>query len=400
MSITETTIQTEQEYVLQTYRRPPFVIERGEGVTLYDAKGRAYLDLASGIAVNALGYGDPETLAALTAQAGKLIHVSNLYHTIPQAELARILCQASFADRVFFCNSGSEAVDGALKFARKWTKTHFGPGKTGIVAFEHSFHGRTFGALSATSKEKYRAPFEPLVPGVTFAPFNHAGAAAQAIGPQTCAVIVEPVQGEGGIFAAEPTFLQTLRRLCDAHNVLLIFDEVQCGLGRTGNLWAHEPAGVSPDLMTLAKPLGGGLPIGAVLLTQQVAETIEPGDHGSTFAANSLITAVAQVVFRRLSDPAFLAAVQDKGQYLDKGLRSLQARHATIVEIRGLGLMWGLDLTVKAQEVIKLGYEEGLVLVGAGENILRLLPPLIVEKAHLDQALNGLDRILTRLEEK
>lgn len=399
MSATETIIQLEQQYVLQTYKRPPFVIERGEGVTLYDTDGRAYLDFVAGIAVNALGYGDPETLAALAAQAGKLIHVSNLYHTVPQAELAQMLCQASFADRVFFCNSGSEAVDGALKFARKWARTNFDADKTGIVAFEGSFHGRTFGALSATSKKKYRTPFEPLVPGVTFAPFNDADAAAQAIGDQTCAVIVEPLQGEGGIFPAEPAFLQALRRLCDAHDALLIFDEVQCGLGRTGTLWAHEPSGVSPDLMTLAKPLGGGLPSGAILLTQQVADTIGPGDHGSTFAANSLVTAVAQVVFGRLSNPAFLAAVREKGGHLGEGLRSLQAKHPTVVEVRGRGLMWGLDLTVKAEEVVNRGYEEGLILVSAGENTLRLVPPLIVEKSHIVEALSKLDRILDQLEE-
>jgi acetylornithine/N-succinyldiaminopimelate aminotransferase len=311
-----------------------------------------------------------------------------------------MLCQASFADRVFFCNSGSEAVDGALKFARKWARTNFGPSKTAVVAFEHSFHGRTFGALSVTNKEKYRAPFEPLVAGVTFVPFNDANAAGQAISDQTCAVIVEPVQGEGGIFAAESAFLQALRRLCDAHNALLIFDEVQCGLGRTGTLWAHKPSGVSPDLMTLAKPLGGGLPIGAILLTQQAADVIGPGDHGSTFAANSLVTAVAQVIFRRLSDPAFLSSVREKGEYLGQGLRSLQAKHATVIEIRGRGLMWGLDLSVKAEEVVNRGYEEGLILVSAGENILRLVPPLIVEKSHIVEALSKLDRILDQLEEE
>jgi acetylornithine/N-succinyldiaminopimelate aminotransferase len=398
MSKTETAIQLEQQYVLQTYRRPPFVIERGEGVMLYDTEGRTYLDLVAGIAVNALGYGDSEALAVLTAQADKLIHVSNLYHTAPQAQLAQMLCQASFAQRVFFCNSGSEAADGALKFARKWARTNFDSNKIGVVAFEHSFHGRTFGALSATSKEKYRAPFEPLVPGVTFAPFNDVDAASLVINDQTCAVIVEPVQGEGGIHPADPAFLQALRELCDAHNALLIFDEVQCGLGRTGTLWAHEPAEVSPDMMTLAKPLGGGLPIGAVLLTQNVADVIKPGDHGSTFAAGSLVTAVAQVVFRRLCEPAFLAAVQEKGKYLGQGLRSLQAKHDTLVEIRGRGLMWGLDLNVEAVEVIGRGYKEGIIMASAGPNTLRLVPPLVIEKEQLDQALEKLDLIFSQLE--
>ncbi|HIP97038.1 MAG TPA: aspartate aminotransferase family protein, partial [Anaerolineae bacterium] len=383
----------------QTYKRPPFVIERGEGVYLYDTEGRRYLDFVGGIAVNALGYGPPEVLAAIRDQAAKLIHVSNLYHTIPHAELAKLLVENSFADRVFFCNSGTEAIEGALKFARKWAKTNFGEDKIGIVAFSGSFHGRTFGALATTSREKYRKPFEPLLPGVTFARFNDVDSARAVVNEKTCAVIVEPLQGEGGVHPAREDFLVALRELCDAHNALLIFDEVQCGLGRTGTLWAHQPYGVQPDLMALAKPLGGGLPIGATLLTQRVADVITVGDHGSTFAANALICAVAQAVFRRLSDEDFLAGVREKGEYLAAKLEALKEKHPCLVEVRGRGLIWGLELTVKAEGLIARGYEEGLIVCSAGEKVSRLLPPLVVEKEHLDLAVEKLDGLLAQVQE-
>jgi acetylornithine/N-succinyldiaminopimelate aminotransferase len=395
----EETIAMEQQYVLQTYRRPPFVIERGEGVYLYDTEGRCYLDFVGGIAVNALGYGPPEVLAAIKSQSAKLIHVSNLYHTIPHAELAQLVVENSFADRVFFCNSGSEAIEGALKFARKWAKSNFSEDKIGIVAFAGSFHGRTFGALATTGREKYRKPFEPLLPGVTFAEFNDVDSVKAAVGEKTCAVIVEPLQGEGGVHPAREDFLVALRELCDANNALLIFDEVQCGLGRTGTLWAHQPYGVQPDLMALAKPLGGGLPIGATLLTQRVADVITVGDHGSTFAANALICAVAQAVFRRLSDEGFLASVREKGEYLAARLEALKEKHPCLIEVRGRGLIWGLELTVKAEGLIAQGYEEGLIVCSAGEKVLRLLPPLVVGKEHIDLAVEKLDSLLAQVQE-
>lgn len=392
---TQQIIALEQQYVLQTYKRPPFVLERGEGVYLYDAEGRRYLDFVSGIAVNALGYADPEVLAALSAQACQLTHCSNLYHSAPQALLARDLVERSFADRVFFCNSGAEACEGALKFARKWQRVnHPGQARHGIVAFSGSFHGRTMGALSATYREKYRLPFEPLIPGVTFAPFNDVDAARAAIGPHTGAVIVEPLQGEGGVNPATPEFLRALREACDAQGALLIFDEVQCGLGRTGTLWAHEACGVIPDLMTLAKPLGGGLPIGAVLLTQRVAESIVPGDHGSTFAANPVICAVAQVVLRRISDPGFLAGVQARGRYLGAQLAALKARHPVLQEARGLGMIWGLELKVGAAPLIARGYERGLIMTNAGDRVLRLLPPLVTSEAQIDEAVAIIGEVL------
>jgi len=390
-------INLEQQYLVQTYKRAPFVLERGEGVYLYDTEGRRYLDFVAGIAVNALGYGDPQIIAAIEDQAHKLIHVSNLYHTAPHVELAQRLVSHSFADRVFFCNSGSEAVEGALKFARKWARTHFDDQKTEFVAFSGSFHGRTMGALAATAREHYQAPFRPLMPGVRFATFNDLVSAEEAITDQTCGVIVEPVQGEGGVHLAEEDFLQGLRQLCDQHNALLIFDEVQCGLGRTGYLWAHEYYGVTPDIMTVAKPLANGLPIGAILATERVAQVLKPGDHGSTFAANALVCRVAQVVFDRISQPAFLAAVREKGDYLMERLRGLESPH--IQEVRGRGLMVGVELTVPAESIIKAGYDAGIITVNAGEKVLRLLPPLIIEREHIDELVSKLEGILSDVQD-
>jgi len=391
----EEVVQLDQTYVLRTYKRAPFVLERGEGVYLYDMEGRRYLDFVGGIAVNALGHGDPEILSTLSDQAGKLIHASNLYYTVPQALLARDLVECSFADRVFFCNSGTEATEAALKFARKWQRVrHPDRVRAGVLAFTGSFHGRTMGALAATHREKYRLPFEPLMPGVTFAPFNDPVAAREAIGPDTGAVIVEPLQGEGGVHVATPEFLRALRQACDEQDVLLIFDEVQCGLGRTGTLWAHQAYGVTPDLMTVAKPLGGGLPIGATLLTQRVADAIEPGDHGSTFAANPVICAVARVVLRRVSDPAFLVQVQKKGAYLQKELTAIQARHPVVRQVRGRGMIWGLELAVEATPLVNRGYERGLIMTVAGDRVLRLLPPLIISESQIDEALAIIDDLL------
>lgn len=392
---TQDIIDLEGRYVLQTYGRPNFVLERGEGVYLYDTEGRAYLDFVSGIAVNALGYGDPEILGTIQEQSRKLIHVSNLYHTIPHAQLAEAMVNHSFADRIFFCNSGTEAVEGALKFARKYSSTHFGTGKYEIIAFSGSFHGRTLGALATTSREKYRKPFEPLLPGAKFGTFNDLNSARELIGERTCAVIVEPLQGEGGIYPATKEFLQGLRELCDAFHVLLIFDEVQCGMGRTGYLWAHEYYNVTPDIMALAKPLGGGLPMGATLVTRAVADTIVKGDHGSTFAANCLVAAVAQVVFRRVSDPAFLENVRKQGKFLGDSLRNIQNRHPELIkEVRGRGLIWGLETSAKAIDIVNEGYKQNILIAIAGDNVVRLVPPLTVEAKHINELTGKLEAAL------
>ena len=381
----QTIIADEARYMMQTYRRADVVLARGEGVHLYDSDGRRYLDFMAGIAVAALGHADPAVTAAVAEQAATLTHVSNLFYTAPQVGLARRLVTHSFADRVFLTNSGAEAIEGALKFARKWARER-GVGKHEIVAFGGSFHGRTMGALSITYKAAYRDPFAPLLPGVCFAPFNDLDAARAMISDDTCAVVVEPVQGEGGIHAATPEFLRGLRALCDRHGALLIFDEIQCGLGRTGRLWAHEAHGtpVVPDIMTLAKPLANGLPIGAILLTEEVAAAVGYGEHGSTFAGGPVVCRAAEVVFDRVSDPAFLAAVAENGQRLRQALLALNSPR--VVEVRGVGLLVGVELDVPAAPIIAAAREKGLLIINAGENVLRIAPPLIVSGEHVDAA--------------
>jgi len=387
-------IANEQHYMLQTYQRPDFVLDRGEGVYLFDTAGRRYLDCVAGIAVNALGYGDQDVARAITDHAAGLIHTSNLYHTRPAGELARLLVESSFADRVFLSNSGAEANEGALKFARKYAREHRGEGKTMIVAFSGSFHGRTMGAVAVTHREKYRAPFMPVMPDVRFAPFNDLAAAEAAITDDVCAVIVEPIQGEGGLSVATPEFLRGLRARCDAVGALLIFDEIQCGMGRTGTLWAYEPYGVRPDIMTVAKPLGGGLPIGAILLTQAVADTLHAGEHGTTFGGGPLVTSVAQVVLRKIADPAFLAHVREVGDYFDEALHDLAAANSRVIELRGRGLMRGIQIEGSAAAVREAGHDTGLLIATAGDDVLRLLPPLIFERAHVDEAIEKLGRAL------
>lgn len=377
-------IALEQQYILQTYRRPQFVLERGQGVWLYDTEGRQYLDAGSGIAVNALGYHHQTIIEAIRQGAEGLLHVSNLYHTAPHALLARDLCRVSFADRVFFCNSGTEANEGALKFARKYARMKGHADKTGLVAFSGSFHGRTMGALAVTATEKYRAPFEPLIGDVTFAEFNNLDSARRAITERTCAVIVEPVQGEGGVTPADPEFLTGLRALCNEVDALLIADEVQCGLGRSGTLWAYEGYGVTPDIMTLAKPLAGGLPIGAILLTQTVADAVEVGDHGSTFAGGPLVCSVARAVLTHISASPFLAEVRAKSDYLAARLNDVVARSPLLGGVRGKGLMWGLLSDAPAGDIVAEARNHGLIILVAGEKVVRLLPPLIISRDEID----------------
>lgn len=387
------TVQKEKQYIAQTYARPDFVLSHGEGMTLWDTEGNAYLDFVAGIAVMSLGHNNPEITQIIQNQAGQLVQVSNLYYTQPQADLAESLCENSFADRVFLCNSGAEANEACIKFARKVAYCNGNFDKTEIIAFSHGFHGRTMGALALTPKSKYQDPFRPLMPDVTILPFNDITAAQEAIGPNTCAVFVEPVQGEGGINPANPEFLQALRAACDQHAALLVFDEVQCGLGRTGTLWAHEPIGVTPDLMALAKPLASGLPIGAALMTEKVHAALEPGDHGSTFAGGSLISSVAESVFKQINTPKMLSHVQEMGEYFYERLVELNAPQ--IKEIRGRGLILGMELTIPATDVVNAGFDAGFLLVNAGPDVVRFVPPLIIEKEHIDALINFLSDFFT-----
>jgi len=396
-------IELEQSHVLGVYGRAPFVLERGEGSTLYDTEGRAYLDCVAGIAVNALGYHDAGVTQALQAAAATgMLHVSNLYHTAPHARLAALLCESSFADKVHFCNSGAEANEGAFKFARRYGRAHGGEDKVEILAFTNAFHGRTMGALAATPRPKYQDPFKPLMPGVRFAGFNDLASARAQMDDRICAIIVEPIQGEGGVHVATPEFLAGLRRLADEFNALLIYDEVQCGVGRTGSLWAHQGYGdgkdrdaFAPDILTAAKPLAAGLPIGAILMRQRVAEAIHKGDHGSTFAGGPLVTSVAHHVVTRIAQPEFLAAVQAKGKLLHDLLAEINSPH--IVEIRGKGLMVGVELDIEAADIVNRGYAEGLILVNAGPNVLRLVPPLVITTAEIHDVVARLTRILHAL---
>jgi predicted acetylornithine/succinylornithine family transaminase len=388
--------QAEQQLLVPTYKRPSIIFTRGKGSNLWDNSGKQYLDFASGIAVTSLGHSDPEWIAAVIDQAQKLTHVSNLYHTIPHVELAQRLVESSFADQVFFSNSGTEANEAAFKFARKWARSHNGEGKSQIVAFSDGFHGRTCGSLSLTHKAKYRDPFTPLIPDVVFSPFNDLEAVQDSITDQTCAVIVEPIQGEGGVHPADPEFMQGLRMLCTEHQALLILDEVQCGLGRTGRLWAHEAYDITPDIMTLAKPLAGGLPIGATLVTQEVSDAIEVGDHGCTFGAGPLVCRAAQVIFDRISQPTFLKEVKAKSIKLRNAIESMPSSH--LVEVRNAGLLFGIEFDLPIQPLVEAALESGLIVISAGENILRLCPPLTITEAELNQGIQILETCLPSLE--
>jgi predicted acetylornithine/succinylornithine family transaminase len=379
-------IETERRVLLGTYARPKFVLTHGEGVHVFDKDGKRYLDFVAGIAVNGLGYADPGAVRTLQEQAANLWHCSNLYYTEPQVRLAKLLVENTFADKVFFANSGTEAVEGAIKLARKWGRETKGRDGFEIVAFENSFHGRSMGALSATGQAKFREDFEPMLPGFSFAAFNDLDSSAALISPRTCAVIVEPVQGEGGIYPAEVEFLQGLRKLCDERRCLLILDEIQCGLGRTGTFCAYEQYGIRPDMMVIAKPLAGGLPMGAILMTDEIAEHVKVGNHGSTFGGGPLIASVAEYVVQKISQPAFLEQVRENGEYLRLQLEKLLPVWPEIVAVRSKGLMFGAELSIAAQPVIESCAENGLLVCKAGDKTLRLVPPLIVERPHIDEA--------------
>ena len=383
--------------LLEVYKRTGPVFTGGEGCRLIADDGTRYLDFVAGIAVNALGYGSPVVADAIReALDAGLIHTSNLFHTRPAAELAEYLVERSFADRVFFGNSGAEANEGAFKFARRFARETGGEQKTEIVSFHGSFHGRTMGSLAATDRPAYQEPFRPLMPGVRFGTVGDVAEADRLIRPErTAAVIIEPLQAEGGVLPVPPAFLKALRYLCDEAGALLIFDEVQVGLGRTGTLWAHEQAGVTPDLMTLAKPIAGGLPMGAVLMTERVAERIRPGDHASTFGGGPLVASAALATVKTIGDPEFLAEVVRKGHRMANLLQRLTLAHPTRVkEIRGQGLIWGIELDGPAGEVVTRAMDAGLLLCTAGPNVVRLVPPLVIGEDELAEGVDILHEVL------
>jgi acetylornithine/N-succinyldiaminopimelate aminotransferase len=380
--------------LLQVYKRAPIDLVRGEGIRLYDADGREYVDFTSGIAVNALGYGDAGLRQAMHAAADGLIHVSNLFRTSPGEQLAQRLVDLSFADRVFFCNSGVEANEGAFKFARRWARTVGSLAKHEIVGVRGSFHGRLFASLAATDRPAYRAPFRPLAGGVSIAERDIETLCGLLSAETVAALVIEPIQGEGGVRVLDAGYLRELRALTRERRIALIFDEIQCGLGRTGHLFAYQRVNVEPDLMTLAKPIAGGLPMGAILMTEEIAAAIQPGDHGTTFGGGPFVASVARHVLDRVADPALLDSVRTNGEWLGESLKEMAGRTGRIRDVRGAGYIWGIDVHEPASEVIPRARDEGLLLVGAGDYTLRILPPLVATRADLEDGLRRLERAL------
>ncbi len=378
----------EKKYLVPTYSRPNFVLDRGKGVYLYDSEGNKYLDFVSGIAVNALGYGDSGMRKILEKQSRKLWHCSNLYLSEPPLRLAKLLIENSFADKVFFCNSGTEAIEGAIKFARKWAKNEKDKKSLQIIAFKDSFHGRTMGALSATGQPKFWEGFEPLLPDFIFADFNKIESVRSIMNDHICAILVEPIQGEGGIHVATKEFISGLRKLCDDFRCLLIFDEIQCGMGRTGKFFSYEHFDVEPDIVTLAKSLAGGLPLGAILLRDSISKHIKPGDHGSTFGGGPLICSVSEYVIKKLLSKNLLNSVHQNGNYLKSQLQSLRKDHPEITDVRGLGLMIGIDLNIDVKRLVELCHKNALLIAKAGDNTIRFLPPLIIKKSQIDEGIS------------
>lgn len=388
----------EARYLMNTYRRPPVVFTHGHGCRLYDSRGREYLDFLGGIAVNALGHAHPRLVRVIRREAGRAIHVSNLFQNPYQAPLARKLVEWSGLDRVFFTNSGTEAIDGALKLARAYARARSKNGgaksKTRILALENSFHGRTFGALSITYPAKYREPFEPLVPGVEFVRFNDVADLESKFDDTVCALVVETIQGEGGIFPISAAFWQRARELATQHDAALIADEIQCGLGRTGRHFAYQNFASRPDILAIAKPLAGGLPLGAIIANERFASAFVPGMHGTTFGGGPLICAVALEFLNVVEESNLLANIQDRGSELRAGLEKLAARFDFIREVRGEGLILGVDLTVDGAPIVSQALREGLLINCTHEHILRLLPPFIIKRKDVSEFLAKLEKVL------
>lgn len=393
-------IDTAEQELLHTYNRFSLVLDHGEGVYLYDTDKKAYLDFAAGIAVCALGYSNEAYKNALEDQVDKLLHTSNLYYNVPTIEAAKKALKASGMDRIFFTNSGTEAIEGAIKAAKKYAYTRDGHAGHEIIAMKHSFHGRSIGALSVTGNAHYQEPFAPLMPGVKFAEYNDLESVKELVTDKTCAVIMETVQGEGGIYPADPAFIEGVRRLCDEKDILLILDEIQCGMGRTGEMFAWQNYGVKPDIMTCAKALGCGVPVGAFFLTQRVADkSLAPGDHGTTYGGNPFVGAAVSAVFDQFKACDILGHVKEVAPYLEQKLDELVEKYDFLITRRGKGLMQGVVCKLPVGKVAAAALEQGLIVITAGADVLRFVPPLVIEKQHVDEMIEKLEKALLSVQE-
>ena len=393
-------IDTAEQELLHTYNRFSLVLDHGEGVYLYDTDKKAYLDFAAGIAVCALGYSNEAYKNALKDQLDKLLHTSNLYYNVPTIEAAKKALKASGMDRIFFTNSGTEAIEGAIKAAKKYAYTRDGHAGHEIIAMKHSFHGRSIGALSVTGNAHYQEPFAPLMPGVKFAEYNNLESVKELVTDKTCAVIMETVQGEGGIYPADSAFIEGVRRLCDEKDILLILDEIQCGMGRTGEMFAWQNYGVKPDIMTCAKALGCGVPVGAFFLTQRVADkSLAPGDHGTTYGGNPFVGAAVSAVFDQFKACDILGHVKEVAPYLEQKLDELVEKYDFLVTRRGKGLMQGVVCKLPVGKVAAAALGQGLIVITAGADVLRFVPPLVIEKQHVDEMVEKLEKALLSVQE-
>lgn len=393
-------IEKSEKFIMKTYGRYPVVPVRGKGCVVWDADGKRYLDFLAGVAVNNLGHCHPKVVKAIQEQAATLIHCSNYYQIPTQIELAELLCTHSFADKAFFCNSGAEANEAAIKLARKYSRETFNnPERYEIITALASFHGRTMATVSATGQEKVQKFFDPLLHGFRYVPFNDAAALEAALTPQTCAVMLEPIQGEGGVVVPSADYFQAVRDICDRHKLLLIFDEVQVGIGRTGKMFAYEHFGIEPDIMTLAKALAGGAPIGTMLTKDEFAASFGPGTHGSTFGGNPLVTAAAIACIRCLLEDGILNRAEEMGEYLLGELEALKQQFDFITDVRGIGLMIGMELSIPAGDIVKKGHERGVLLNVAQDKVLRFVPPLIVSKAEVNEMITILTGILEEIQQ-
>ena len=393
----QTLMMLSEKYVAHTYARYPLLLVRGKGTRVWDLEGEEYLDFVSGLAVCNLGHCHPKVVKAIQDQAEKLIHVSNFYYIEPQIQLALLLCKHSFADKVFFCNSGAEANEGALKLARKFAKEKAGKDRYEIITMERSFHGRTLATLAATGQEKFHKGYEPLMPGFKYVPFNDMGAVKNAIDPKTCAVMVEPIQGEGGVNCPSEGYLKALREICDEKKLLLIFDEVQVGMGRTGKLFAYEHDGVEPDMLTLAKSLAGGVPIGALLIKKGIADSFKPGDHASTFGGNPLASAAGVAALTTLLEEGMLENCQKMGDYFLSELEEIKKKFPFVKEIRGKGLILGMELKIDGSSTVKEMLNKKILINCTMGNVLRFLPPLIVTKEEVDRVVKALEEVFKNM---